>query len=221
MDTIPAERSETEKEKIIAALEREWAAQGWPWSEERASQAHPMSPSGSGSNAGSSGDGSSSGLPPPMPIDEADSDDEDNLPRANPNAPAATRDSMRPLQPPAAPPTAGSGECRAEEAGEGEAQSDCVICLGTKDGVQALGCFHTFCRECIATHLTRQRRNNQTPSCPSCRYEVPPAEQDACGPGRELPEDVEDVEDVEEGEEGEESEDDEKSSPTWKQMMRR
>ena len=118
MDTIPAEQTETEKEKIIDALEREWAARGWPWSGERASQAHPMSPSGSGSNAGSSGGGSTSGLPPRTPIPEVDEDALESVPRTNPNAPPGARDSMRSLQPPAA-----SQVADAEEAAEAAANA--------------------------------------------------------------------------------------------------
>jgi len=76
--------------------------------------------------------------------------------------------------------------------------TECPICLdslGSDGGVHAIGCMHTFCRGCIATHLTRDNR------CPLCKYLVPEAELCEVGPGRQL-EDSE-SEDEEDGEESE------------------
>ena len=55
--TIPADRTNEQRHKIIKELEREWEEQGRPWSEERASPAHPASPAGSGGAGSSSGGG--------------------------------------------------------------------------------------------------------------------------------------------------------------------
>jgi hypothetical protein len=380
MDTIPAEQSEKQKEQIIKALEREWAAQGRPWSEGGASAAHPMSPTGSGddresaaSGSSSSGGGSSSGLPARTPIPDVDETELSSVPRLNrgSKAPMAPRDTLH-LQPPApprpplatnpdepasggtdgggvpmeveetaepeapaagiaavgstaavgasndargcsssvppAPPAAGTAvrrcvfaACKSDTPEEGlrecpcgngphhhfcsiaagceddpslcarcigapaftppatesnepavpppdgggvpmevegapgaaescdnpdaetglqtvtegedaengseqvtapaapvddeepipmEPEEDCTICadpLGTKGGIQKLGCGHEFCRQCIATHLALARQKSEGGTCPLCRQVVSVDDTIACGPGQPPP----------------------------------
>ena len=114
---------------------------------------------------------------------------------------------------------------------------DCIICmepLGTNEGIQALGCMDTYCKQCIATHIHRQHQLGMPATCPICKYAIPHAEQIECGPStKEWIEDSDDDDESgeedsdgdedddsdeddgaegEEGEEGEEDEDDEDDS---------
>ena len=61
---------------------------------------------------------------------------------------------------------------------------DCPVCMdavGTEGPVTALGCFHIFCRPCIARCITTQRERHRSPDCPVCKRLIPPDEQRACG----------------------------------------
>ena len=84
------------------------------------------------------------------------------------------------------------------------ASKECPICLdilGSDGGVQALGCMDTFCRGCIATHLTRDAH------CPLCKYPVPDVELRQVGPGRVLVDSDSESEGEEDSDEGGEEED--------------
>jgi hypothetical protein len=101
--------------------------------------------------------------------------------------------------------TSASADCSGTSTNEALTCSICWETLGVYGGAHALiACAHSFCRECIATHLETKRKLGAEQNCPECRRPVSPAEQEACGSAREL-EESDDQED-EEGEEGEEGE---------------
>ena len=77
------------------------------------------------------------------------------------------------VPPAAAPAPAGPSSAR-----------DCPVCMdavGTEGPVTALGCFHIFCRPCIARCITTQLERHRSPDCPVCKRLIPPDEQRACG----------------------------------------
>ena len=61
----------------------------------------------------------------------------------------------------------------------------CPVCLESLGEagrpVQALGCVHCFCRECIARCIMAQLERHRAPDCPVCKRVVPPEEMRACG----------------------------------------
>ena len=61
----------------------------------------------------------------------------------------------------------------------------CPVCLDPLGEagrpVQALGCVHVFCRECIARCIMAQLERHRAPDCPVCKRVVPPEEMRACG----------------------------------------
>jgi hypothetical protein len=60
---------------------------------------------------------------------------------------------------------------------------ECSICnesLGENGPVQALGCAHTFCRDCIGTHISYAHRNRMHATCPICRRLIPDEERREC-----------------------------------------
>ena len=95
----------------------------------------------------------------------------------------------------------------------GGTKLECVICmdaLGADGGVLELGCKHSFCRACVATHIARQQRYDLTPSCALCKQALSDAEVEAAGDPNEEQEQSEKDESegmmvlVFEGEDGEE-----------------
>jgi len=61
---------------------------------------------------------------------------------------------------------------------------ECPVCispLGSDGPVQALGCFHVFCRACIARCIVSQLEMQRQPDCPVCKRAIPEDEQRACG----------------------------------------
>lgn len=53
--------------------------------------------------------------------------------------------------------------------------ADCAVCLGTSSSPKnvpvSLHCGHTFCKNCLQTHLHTQLEAGQLVSCPVCRKE--------------------------------------------------
>ena len=77
---------------------------------------------------------------------------------------------------------------------------DCMICMdqcGTEGGQLTLGCCHSFCCQCIATHTARQVRHELPPSCPLCKGHLTEQEVVSCGPPKEMQEESEDEEEEE------------------------
>ena len=77
----------------------------------------------------------------------------------------------------------------------GGTAEDCPICMdpcGTEGGRVTLGCRHSFCRQCIATHAARQVRHELPASCPLCKGHLSEAEVESCGPAREMQEESDD-----------------------------
>ena len=47
---------------------------------------------------------------------------------------------------------------------DGGSKQDCAVCMdvcGSEGGAIKLGCSHSFCRQCIATHAARQVRRTR------------------------------------------------------------
>jgi hypothetical protein len=83
------------------------------------------------------------------------------------------------------PPVEVAGPSPATPAPAGPSKArDCPVCMdavGTEGPITALGCFHIFCRPCIARCITTQRERHRSPDCPVCKRLIPPEEQRTCG----------------------------------------
>ena len=81
------------------------------------------------------------------------------------------------------PPVADPSPATPAPAGPSSAR-DCPVCMdavGTEGPITALGCFHIFCRPCIARCITTQLERHRSPDCPVCKRLIPPEEQRTCG----------------------------------------
>tara|TARA_B110001452_G_scaffold40937_1_gene31399 strand:- start:458 stop:1177 length:720 start_codon:yes stop_codon:yes gene_type:complete len=86
------------------------------------------------------------------------------------------------------PASSTSAEKASQSSGSRQSQPSsrqCPVCLEPLGEagrpVQALGCVHVFCRECIARCIMAQLERHRAPDCPVCKRVVPPEEQRACG----------------------------------------
>ena len=64
-----------------------------------------------------------------------------------------------------------------------EMEVNCVICnelIGTSGPVQALGCAHAFCRDCIGGYISSVHSREEVARCPICRRDIPEVEQNEC-----------------------------------------
>ena len=85
--------------------------------------------------------------------------------------------------PPVAEPSPAAAPASATPAAPSSTR-DCPVCMdavGTEGPITALGCFHIFCRPCIARCITTQLERHRSPDCPVCKRLIPPEEQRTCG----------------------------------------